>query len=40
MKRKALEDAYDSLAPEKMPDWREDRSLLAWLDSLGLIADR
>ena len=39
MKRKALEDAYEPLAPEKMPDWREDRSLLDWLDSLGLTVD-
>lgn len=35
-KRRALEDAYEPLAPDRLPDWREDRSLLDWLDSLGL----
>lgn len=38
-KRKALEEAYEPLAPEKLPDWREDRPLLDWLDSLGLTSD-
>jgi site-specific recombinase XerC len=34
-KRKAIENAYEPLAPHAMPDWTSDPSLIAWLDSLG-----
>jgi site-specific recombinase XerD len=34
-KRKALENAYEPLTPDAMPDWTSDPSLIAWLDSLG-----
>ena len=36
-KRLALEKAYRDLAPEPLPDWRDDDSLMGWLDSLGII---
>jgi len=35
MKRKALETAYNNPAPEKVPPWQQDVSLLEWLKSLG-----
>ena len=35
MKRRAIEDAYEPLAPETLPDWCGDASLLSWLDSFG-----
>src|SRR6516164_1430232 len=34
-KRKAIENAYEPLTPDALPDWRLDSSLLGWLDSLG-----
>jgi integrase len=34
-KRKAIENAYESLTPDTLPDWAQDSSLLSWLDSLG-----
>lgn len=34
-KRQAIEGAYDCLSPVSLPDWREDASLISWLDSLG-----
>jgi len=34
-KRKAIEDAYEPLTPDALPDWTSDSSLLGWLDSLG-----
>jgi integrase/recombinase XerD len=34
-KRKAIENAYESLTPDTFPDWTHDSSLLGWLDSLG-----
>ena len=34
-KRKAIENAYEPLTPDAMPDWTADPSLIAWLDSLG-----
>ena len=34
-KRKAIENAYQPLTPDAMPDWTADPPLIAWLDSLG-----
>ena len=34
-KRKAIENAYETLTPDALPDWTLDSSLLGWLDSLG-----
>ena len=31
-KRKAIENAYQSLTPEPLPDWTADQDLLEWLD--------
>ena len=34
-KRRAIENAYEPLTPDTLPDWTSDSSLVAWLDSLG-----
>jgi integrase/recombinase XerD len=34
-KRKAIENAYEPLTPDTLPDWTSDSSLISWLDSLG-----
>ena len=34
-KRKAIENAYQPLTPDALPDWTSDTSLIGWLDSLG-----
>jgi site-specific recombinase XerD len=34
-KRKAIENAYEPLTPDALPDWTSDSSLLGWLASLG-----
>ena len=34
-KRKAIENAYEPLTPNALPDWTTDTSLIGWLDSLG-----
>ena len=34
-KRKAIENAYEPLTPDVLPDWTLDTSLIGWLDSLG-----
>ncbi|MGH3171170.1 MAG: tyrosine-type recombinase/integrase [Trebonia sp.] len=34
-RRKAIENAYEPLTPDAMPDWAQDSSLLSWLESLG-----
>jgi Site-specific recombinase XerD len=34
-KRKAIENAYQPLTPDVLPDWTQDTSLIGWLDSLG-----
>ncbi|HEX2805350.1 MAG TPA: tyrosine-type recombinase/integrase, partial [Kineosporiaceae bacterium] len=34
-KRKAIENAYEPLTPDALPDWTSDPSLIGWLDSLG-----
>ena len=34
-KRKAIENAYEPLTPDVLPDWTSDTSLIGWLDSLG-----
>ena len=34
-KRKAIENAYQPLTPDVLPDWTSDISLIGWLDSLG-----
>ena len=34
-KRKAIENAYEPLTPDALPDWTSDASLISWLDSLG-----
>ena len=34
-KRKAIENAYEPLTPNAMPDLTSDPSLISWLDSLG-----
>jgi integrase/recombinase XerD len=33
-KRKAIENAYQPLTPNVLPDWTSDTSLIGWLDSL------
>ena len=33
-KRKAIENAYEPLTPDVLPDWTSDASLIGWLDSL------
>ena len=33
-KRKAIENAYQSLTPEPLPSWTADRDLLEWLDRI------
>ena len=33
-KRKAIENAYEPLTPDVLPDWTSDSSLIGWLDSL------
>ena len=33
-KRKAIENAYEPLTPDALPDWTMDGSLIGWLDSL------
>jgi site-specific recombinase XerD len=33
-KRKAIENAYESLTPEPLPSWTADRDLLEWLDQI------
>ena len=34
-KRKAIENAYEPLTPDVLPDWTQDTSLIGWLDSPG-----
>ena len=34
-KRKVIENAYQPLTPDVLPDWTSDASLIGWLDSLG-----
>jgi site-specific recombinase XerD len=34
-KRKAIENAYEPLTPDVLPDWTSDTSLIRWLDSLA-----
>ena len=34
-RRKAIENAYQPLTPDVLPDWTSDTSLIGWLDSLG-----
>lgn len=34
-KRKAIENAYQPLTPDLLPDWTSDSSLINWLDTLG-----
>jgi integrase/recombinase XerD len=34
-KRKAIENAYEPLTPDVLPDWTSDNSLIQWLDTLG-----
>jgi site-specific recombinase XerD len=34
-KRKAIQNAYESLTPDILPDWTSDTSLIGWLDSLA-----
>jgi len=34
-KRKAIENAYEPLTPDVLPDWTSDTSLIGWLDSLA-----
>jgi site-specific recombinase XerD len=34
-KRKAIENAYEPLTPDTLPDWTSDTSLIGWLDSLA-----
>ena len=36
-KRKAIENAYEPLTPDALPDWTSDPSLIGWLDSLGTL---
>lgn len=31
-KRKAIDNAYQTLNPEPLPDWTADQGLLEWLD--------
>ena len=37
-KRKAIENAYQPLTPDVLPDWTSDTSLVNWLDTLGKLA--
>jgi hypothetical protein len=34
-KRKAIENAYQPLTPDVLPDWTSDTALIGWLDSLA-----
>jgi integrase/recombinase XerD len=34
-KRKAIENAYEPLTPDALPDWTADTSLIGWLDTPG-----
>ena len=34
-KRKAIENAYQPLTPDILPDWTSDTSLIGWLNSLA-----
>jgi len=34
-KRKAIENAYQPLTRDSLPDWTSDTSLIGWLDTLG-----
>ena len=34
-RRKAIENAYEPLTPDVLPDWTADTSLIGWLDSLA-----
>jgi len=34
MKRKALENAYRDISPDKLPEWHNDSELMSWLKSL------
>lgn len=34
-KRKAIENAYEPLTPDQLPDWTQDPPLINWLDQLG-----
>ncbi|MGI8459076.1 MAG: hypothetical protein ACR2LI_13320 [Propionibacteriaceae bacterium] len=34
-KRKAIENAYQPLTPDVLPDWTQDTSLIGWLGSLA-----
>ena len=34
-KHKAIENAYQPLTPDALPDWTSDTSLIGWLDSLA-----
>ncbi len=34
-KRKAIEQAYEPLTPDVLPDWALDTSLMSWLESLA-----
>ena len=34
-KRKAIENAYQPLSPDVLPDWTSDTGLISWLDTLG-----
>ncbi len=34
-KRKAIENAYEPLSPDVLPDWALDTSLISWLESLA-----
>jgi site-specific recombinase XerD len=34
-KRKAIENAYQPLTPDVLPDWALDTSLMSWLESLA-----
>ncbi len=34
-KRKAIENAYQTLTPDILPDWTSDTTLIGWLDSLA-----
>ena len=34
-KRKAIENAYQPLTPDRLPDWTSDTALISWLDALG-----
>lgn len=34
-RRKAIEEAYEPLTPDKLPDWTMDAPLIGWLDALS-----